>query len=90
MKKRFRIGELLFLSAASDGDVVSIYRPTSKCRHYRDILRDGSKRELRLAVWCGPSASKRCCFSVFQFPTYSAGLAPRESAASGRELELKP
>jgi hypothetical protein len=32
MKKRFRIGKLLFLSAAPDGDVVSIYRPTSKCR----------------------------------------------------------
>jgi hypothetical protein len=32
MKKRFRIGKLLFLSATSDGDVVSIYRPTSKCR----------------------------------------------------------
>ena len=26
MKKQFRIGKLLFLSAASDGDVVSIYR----------------------------------------------------------------
>ena len=38
MKKRFRIGKLLFLSAAPDGDVVSIYRPMSKCRHCRDTL----------------------------------------------------
>ena len=65
MKKRFRIGKLLFLPAAPDGDVVSIYRNVSKCRHYRDTLRAGSKRELRLRWVCGPSASKRCCFSVF-------------------------
>jgi hypothetical protein len=40
MKKRFRIGKLLFLSAACEGDVASIYRPMSKCRHCRDTLRD--------------------------------------------------
>jgi len=40
MKKRFRIGKLLFLSAAPDGDVVSIYRNVSKCRHCRETYRD--------------------------------------------------
>jgi hypothetical protein len=44
MKKRFRISKLLFLSAAPDGDVVSIYRNVSKCRHYRDTLRDSDLR----------------------------------------------
>jgi hypothetical protein len=43
MKKRFRIGKLL-LSAASDGDIVSIHRPMSKCRHYRFCISVGDRR----------------------------------------------
>jgi hypothetical protein len=65
MKKRFRIGKLLFLSAAPDGDVVSIYRNVSKCRHCRDTLRDGSKREPRLRCVVRPEREQTLLLQRF-------------------------
>ena len=81
MKKRVQNRQASFLSAAPDGDVVSIYRNLSKCRHYCDTLRDGSKRELRLR-----------CSAFFSSQLILPGLRPgnpqRLAASSNSNLDL--